>query len=72
MFLIIATVNSVNLIDGIDGLSSGVTLIYAFTMAIVFIYLSEIGAQSGQIEQTAGYEGLIVFAERLRADALDF
>lgn len=49
MFLIIATVNSVNLIDGIDGLSSGVTLIYAFTMAIVFIYLSEIGAQSGQI-----------------------
>ena len=72
MFLIIATVNSVNLIDGIDGLSSGVTLIYAFTMAIVFIYLSEIGAQSGQIEQTAGYEGLIVFAGTVAGGCLGF
>ena len=40
MFLVIATVNSVNLTDGLDGLASTVSLVYAVTMAVIFIYLS--------------------------------
>ena len=40
MFVIIATVNSVNLTDGLDGLSSGVTLIYSLTMGVIFLYLA--------------------------------
>ncbi|NCB29954.1 MAG: phospho-N-acetylmuramoyl-pentapeptide-transferase, partial [Clostridia bacterium] len=42
MFVIIATVNSVNLTDGLDGLASGITLVYAITMSVIFLYLSTI------------------------------
>lgn len=40
MFMVIAIVNSTNLTDGLDGLASGVTLVYALTMGIVFLYLA--------------------------------
>lgn len=40
MFTIIAIVNSANLTDGLDGLLSGVTLIYSLAMGIIFLYLA--------------------------------
>ena len=41
MFTIIAIVNSANLTDGLDGLLSGVTLIYALAMGILFLYFAK-------------------------------
>ena len=36
MFVVIGTTNAVNLTDGLDGLASGVTMIYTLAMTIVF------------------------------------
>lgn len=55
MFLFIATTNSVNLTDGLDGLASGVSLVYSITMAILFGYLATVAlnpADMGQASQT--------------------
>ena len=40
MFTVIAIVNSANLTDGLDGLASGVTLVYSVTMGVMFLYLA--------------------------------
>ena len=40
MFTVIAIVNSTNLTDGLDGLASGVTLIYSLAMGVMFLYLA--------------------------------
>lgn len=40
MFVIIAIVNSSNLTDGLDGLLSGVSLIYSIAMGVIFLYFS--------------------------------
>lgn len=40
MFMLIAIVNATNLTDGLDGLASGVTLIYSLAMGVIFIYLA--------------------------------
>ena len=53
MFVIIGTVNSVNLTDGLDGLASGVSLIYAITMSIIFYYMSTVMALPGDAGQAA-------------------
>ena len=42
MFMVIAIVNSTNLTDGLDGLASGVTLVYSITMGIMFLYLQRL------------------------------
>lgn len=47
MFVVIAEVNAVNLTDGLDGLASGVTLIYSGAMVIVFILLANAEALFG-------------------------
>ena len=41
MFTVIAIVNSANLTDGLDGLLSGVSLIYALAMGILFLYFAK-------------------------------
>ncbi|MCR5808465.1 MAG: phospho-N-acetylmuramoyl-pentapeptide-transferase [Clostridiales bacterium] len=46
MFTVIAIVNSTNLTDGLDGLASGVTLIYSVAMGIIFLYLGAAFSQS--------------------------
>ena len=40
MFVVIAEVNAVNLTDGLDGLASGVTMLYSGSMLIVFLLLA--------------------------------
>ena len=46
MFMVIAIVNSANLTDGLDGLASGVTLVYSIAMGVMFLYLAKAFGQS--------------------------
>ena len=39
---IIAVVNSANLTDGLDGLLSGVSLIYSIAMGVLFLYFAKV------------------------------
>ena len=48
MFVVIGTTNAVNLTDGLDGLASGVTMIYTLAMTIVFALLSGRATLLGQ------------------------
>ena len=41
MFTVIAIVNATNLTDGLDGLASGVTLIYSLAMGVMFLYFAK-------------------------------
>lgn len=43
MFFIVAIINAINLIDGLDGLASGIGSIYFITIAILGIVLSKLG-----------------------------
>ncbi|MDR0841082.1 MAG: phospho-N-acetylmuramoyl-pentapeptide-transferase [Christensenellaceae bacterium] len=78
MFVIIGTVNSVNLTDGLDGLASGVTLIYSLAMGIAFLYLSSallLPADAGQAQQTqfaAELNSMAVFACAVAGGCLGF
>ena len=78
MFIIIGTVNSVNLTDGLDGLASGVTLIYALTMGVIFIYLSsmmqapEDMGQARQTQYAAELHSMAVFAAAVAGGCLGF
>ncbi len=72
IFLIVGTVNSVNLIDGVDGLTSGVTLIYAFVMGIIFVYLSETSAAAGSVMESADYSAMTAFAGAVVGGCMGF
>lgn len=67
MFTVIAIVNATNLTDGLDGLASGVTLIYSVTMGVIFLYLSKAFSQSfaGEpifVAESDGMMSMAVFA----------
>ena len=78
MFVIIGTVNSVNLTDGLDGLASGVSLIYAITMSIIFYYMSTVMAlpgdagQAAQTQYAAELNSMSVFAAAVAGGCLGF
>jgi len=78
MFIIIATVNSVNLMDGLDGLASGVTLVYAITMSVIFLYMSTVmrsPTDMGQAQQTqyaAELNSMAIFAAAVAGGCLGF
>lgn len=78
MFIIIATVNSVNLTDGLDGLASGVSLIYAVTMAIIFYYMSTVmilpsdAGQAAQTQYAAELNSMSIFAAAVAGGCLGF
>lgn len=78
MFVVIATVNSVNLTDGLDGLASGVTLIYALTMSVIFLFMSTVmksPADAGQAQQTqyaAELNSMAIFAAAVAGGCLGF
>lgn len=46
MFVVIAIVNSANLTDGLDGLLSGVSLVYSIAMGILFLYFAGVFSSS--------------------------
>ena len=78
MFVIIGTVNSVNLTDGLDGLASGVSLIYAVTMAIIFYYMSTVmllpsdAGQAAQTQYAAELNSMAIFAAAVAGGCLGF
>lgn len=78
MFIIIGTVNSVNLTDGLDGLASGVSLVYALTMSVIFFYMSVVmksPADIGQAQQTqyaAELNSMAIFAAAVAGGCLGF
>ena len=78
MFIVIGTVNSVNLTDGLDGLASGVSLVYALTMSVIFFYLSAVmksPAEMGQAQHTqyaAELNSMAIFAAAVAGGCLGF
>ncbi len=72
VFIIIGTVNSVNLTDGLDGLCSGVTLIVSATLNIILISVCQM-AQSQNVAYLAeNYGELLVFSAALTGGCLGF
>ncbi len=78
IFVIIGTVNAVNLTDGLDGLASGVSLVYALTMTVIFLYMAsvmEAPVDMGQAKQTqyaAELKSMAVFAAAVAGGCLGF
>ena len=64
MFTVIAIVNATNLTDGLDGLASGVTLVYSVAMGVIFLYLAKAFAQGFANEPVfvAESEGMLTMA----------
>lgn len=72
MILVIATTNAVNLTDGLDGLASGVTMIYSLAMTVVFALLASQAALLGQTLYGVNLEGMAVFAAAVTGACLGF
>ena len=78
MFIIIGTENSVNLTDGLDGLCSGVSMIYSTAMMMIFVYMStamKTPLTSGQAVQTqysAELNSMAIFAASVAGGCLGF
>lgn len=72
MFMMIAEVNAVNLTDGLDGLASGVTMIYALAMTLIFWILSQQSELLGQTLLAANLRGMGVFAAAVTGACLGF
>ena len=77
MFMVIAIVNSTNLTDGLDGLASGVTLIYSVAMGVIFLYLSRAFASGFANEpiftaDAAGMTDMAVFSFAVAGGCMGF
>jgi phospho-N-acetylmuramoyl-pentapeptide-transferase len=78
IFTVVAIVNGVNLTDGLDGLSSGVTLIYALTMGVVFYYMSQAvlmpadAAQASQTQYGAELKSMGMFSAAVAGACIGF
>lgn len=77
MFMVIAIVNSANLTDGLDGLASGVTLIYSVAMGVIFLYLARAFSAGFANEplfaaETDGMNSMAVFAFAVAGGCMGF
>lgn len=72
MFMVVAVTNSVNLTDGLDGLASGVSIVYSVAMAFIFVYMATAAGQAGQVEYAASLEGMSIFAIAVAGSCLGF
>jgi phospho-N-acetylmuramoyl-pentapeptide-transferase len=72
VFIIIGTVNSVNLTDGLDGLCSGVTLIVSATLSIIIFAAWNLANEQGISWLAENYQNLIVFSAALTGSCLGF
>ena len=71
-FIMIGTVNSVNLTDGLDGLASGVTLIVAMTMSIIAAFAAYAMQENGFIYIADNYKNLAIFSAAMTGACLGF
>ena len=78
MFIIIGTVNSVNLADGLDGRCSGVSLVYSTSMMMIFIYMAAAvkapvaEGQAVQTQYSAELSSMAIFAASVAGGCLGF
>ena len=72
MFVIIAEVNAVNLTDGLDGLSSSVTLVYARAMAVMFSILGKSATALGEVLYGVNLESMAIFSMAVVGALLGF
>lgn len=72
VFIIIGTVNSVNLTDGLDGLCAGVTLIISATLSIIVTAAWKLANQQSMTWLAENYQNLMVFAAALTGGCLGF
>ena len=77
MFMVIAIVNATNLTDGLDGLASGITLIYSVAMGVIFLYLARAFTESFAgspilMEESEGMTAMAVFAFAAAGGLLGF
>ncbi|NLI60686.1 MAG: phospho-N-acetylmuramoyl-pentapeptide-transferase [Clostridiales bacterium] len=72
VFIMVGTVNSVNLTDGLDGLASGVTLIVASTMSIIAAFATYAMQEEGLIYIAENYKNLSIFAAAMAGGCLGF
>jgi len=72
VFVIIAEVNAVNLTDGLDGLATNVTMIYALFMAAMFMVLSARANQRGEMLFGANLNGMAIFCAAVVGASLGF
>lgn len=72
MFVIIAEVNAVNLTDGLDGLSSSVTLVYALAMAVMFSILGRSATALGKVLYGVNLESMAIFSMAVVGALLGF
>lgn len=72
VFIIVGTVNSVNLTDGLDGLAAGVTLIVSATLCIIVSFAAVLATEKGLGYLAGNYENLIVFSAALTGVCLGF
>ncbi len=72
MFTVIAEVNAVNLTDGLDGLASGVTMVYAFAMMFVFSILASRADVMGETLNGLNLRGMAVYSAAVTGALLGF
>lgn len=72
MFILIGTVNAVNLTDGLDGLASTVTMIYAGAMAILIVVVTELPTNPLLTAEGSGLSGMGVFCASLCGACMGF
>lgn len=78
IFVVVSCTNSVNLLDGLDGLASGCTMIYALAMSVIFGYMAGAvltpadAGQASMTEYAAGLQGMSVFAASVAGGCMGF
>lgn len=72
MFVLIGTTNAVNLTDGLDGLASGVTVMYSLAMSIIFALLSTSAILVGEAAYGIDLDGMAVFSAAVTGACVGF
>jgi len=62
LFVLLGTMNAVNLTDGLDGLATGTSLLVELTLTVLFALLMEEQGFAGWSEQGANYGGMAAFS----------
>ena len=62
LFVLMGTMNGVNLTDGLDGLAAGISLIIQLSFAFLFGLMPLMGGFTGWTADSANYSGMAVYA----------
>ncbi len=71
-FMMIAEVNAVNLTDGLDGLATNVTMVYALFMVGIFAVMTTRANQNGELLLGTNYNGMAIFCAAIVGASIGF